>query len=81
MERFTWLRMEQNAPHNARESGGSTCSILHHEKRFMSHSPYIFLLISYIIVSSQKMATLGMPENFRQVQTYAQNSARYKCTA
>ena len=40
MKRFTWWRMEQNAPHNARERWGASCSILHHVKRFMSHSPY-----------------------------------------
>ena len=40
MKRFTWWRMEQNAPHNAQESGCRTCSILQHEKRSMSHCPY-----------------------------------------
>ena len=40
MKRFTWWRMEQNAPHNARERWCASCSILHHVKRFMSHSPY-----------------------------------------
>ena len=39
MKRFTWWRMEQNAPHNARERWCVSCSILHHAKRFMSHSP------------------------------------------
>ena len=39
MKRFTWWRMEQNAPHNARERWCASCSILHHVKRFMSHSP------------------------------------------
>ena len=41
MKRFTWWRMEQNAPHNARERWCASCSILHHVKRFMSHSPKI----------------------------------------
>ena len=39
MKRFTWWRMEQNAPHNARERWCASCSILHHVKRFLSHSP------------------------------------------
>ena len=39
MKRFTWWRMEENAPHNARERWCGSCSILHHVKRFMSHLP------------------------------------------
>ena len=39
MKRFTWWRMEQNPPHNAEERWCSSSSILHHVKRFMSHSP------------------------------------------
>ena len=39
MKRFTWWRMEQNPPHNAGERWCASCSILHHVKRFMSHSP------------------------------------------
>ena len=39
MKRFTWWRMEQNAPHNARERWCASCSILHHVKRFMSQPP------------------------------------------
>ena len=41
MKRFTWWMMEQNAPHNARERWSASCSILHHVKRFMSHSPTV----------------------------------------
>ena len=39
MKRFTWWRMEQNAPHNAWERWCPSCSILHHVKRFISQSP------------------------------------------
>ena len=39
MKRNLWRRMDQNPPYNARESGCETWSILHHEFRFMSHSP------------------------------------------
>ena len=39
MKRFTWWRMEQNPPHNARERWCPSCSILHHVKRFISQSP------------------------------------------
>ena len=42
MKRFTWWRMEQNAPHNARERWCASCSILHHVKRFMSQPPETF---------------------------------------
>ena len=47
MKRFTWWRMEQNAPHNARERWCISCSILHHVKRFMSHSPYKIFICSF----------------------------------
>ena len=39
MKRFTWWRMEQNAPHNAWERWCPSCSILHHVKRFISQPP------------------------------------------
>ena len=45
MKRFTWWRMEQNAPHNARERWCASCSILHHVKRFMSQPPYSFYMV------------------------------------
>ena len=41
MKRFTWWRMEQKAPHNARERWWASSSILHHVKRFMSHLPNV----------------------------------------
>ena len=56
MKRFTWWRMEQNAPHNARERWCASCSILHHVKRFISQPPkrprldncaYFFLLLIF----------------------------------
>ena len=45
MKRFTWWRMEQNAPHNAQESWCASCSILHHNFRTMSHTPHIRLFV------------------------------------
>ena len=49
MKRFTWWRMEQNAPHNARERWCASCSILHHVKRSLSHSPNVSNLYSNIL--------------------------------
>ena len=56
MKRNLWRRMEQNPPHNARESGCQTWSILHHEFRFMSHSLYLSILLkqSLPLLSSVK---------------------------
>ena len=40
MKHFTWWRMEQVQNPLSRELCGAFCSILHHEKCSMSHSPY-----------------------------------------
>ena len=62
MKRFTWWRMEQNAPHNARERWSASCSILHHVKRFMSHLPKSYNCVGYLNVN-QKLI-------MRRVTTY-----------
>ena len=54
MKRFTWWRMEQKAPHNARERWCASCSILHHVKRFLSHSPHFHFWFLFVKSSDVK---------------------------
>ena len=62
MKRFTWWRMEQNAPHNAWESGWPTSSILHHVKRSLSHSPHK----RHFCRHSLRMPLLGLFDIFEE---------------